>query len=1149
MKQDYPRSPIPANGFQDHQNDLRFGYAPHVFDFFERNRSRIKNHFMNRSLKPLLWTKRAAMLLLMSLAALAANAQNSGLAKQVKPISGTVSDENGEVLPGVNILVKGSTVGTTSDGSGKFTLYVPEDATTLVFSFIGYTTQEVAVDNRTVIDVSLAPDVTSLQEVVVVGYGEQKKETLTGAVATVNNQVFQDRGVVSNPLSALQGQVAGVVVTRGSAAPGQEGWNFQIRGATSVNSTDPLVIVDGIPLASLNALNSINPNDIDNISFLKDASAAIYGARAAGGVVLITTKKAKSGKPTIQYNGSVSQKRMGLSPDFLSADQYGKYLLDAISNASTGGVPDENWIWTKYARAWINRPASGYIDKNTPEYIAGGETIGFTDVKDYTFFDTDPIAMLWGDGKAMSTQHDLSISARNETVGYRLSLGYMNDGSMLKWGENSNKRYNVRFAFDYTFSPRFKMETNISLEKNDLVVPTRQDNINFGSQPGFPVATINGNPYAWGTQPARNWLLELGGENKTFNNRIFTNTKLTFNLAKDLNLIAQGGYNFALTDGQLQYKSITDIYNYTETYQYQANPSQAQSYYDRSTKKDAYYNLNAYLEYKKTLLNDHSVGVTLGGNYERDEFNYFVTRTGYLANNDIPALNLGLGDNTTRSNNEIRSHWAIGSGFGRLNYAFKDKYLFEANARYDGSSKFDADHRWIFYSGVSAGWRISQENFMSNVDFIDELKLRVSRGSVGNQSGIGLYDYIDKMVLTSQGPVLGGYTSRSPAVASSDSLVSLNRTWEKIQNTNIGLDVAVLDNRLTATFDYYWKENKNMLLPEIYPSVVGATAPTANIGHLKVWGWEMSLGWRDRIGNVSYHIGGTLTDNNNKLVSYSGTNAITAGMLNIEGYPINSYFGVKYAGRIQTDEQVTNYGLLVPGSSISNMPSASQIIKGINMFEDINGDGKLTNAGANQHLLGKTDANGNPIEDGDIVYLGRSDPRFIFGINLGAEWKGFDSSALLQGVGQRHIYGRSDWSIPFGTIWQGHANWWVGKTWTPENPDAELPILTTATNKGFGNYGAYNYQLSDWSMQSGAYIRLKNIVIGYTLPQTMTQRAKIEKLRVYFAANDIWEWSNVQDKWDPEQTSNIGAYAGKPYQGYDRYPFYRLLTFGVNVTF
>jgi len=1070
---------------------------------------------------------------------------------QNQTVTGKVVDvETNETVMGASVRVKGTKTGTVTDVDGNFKI-TASNGQFLEISYIGYAALEFPVDVSHPLVIKITQTNSALNEVVVVGYGTERKATLTGAVSTVDAKVFKDRGIVSNPLAALQGEVPGVIITRTSAAPGQEGWDFQIRGATSINSTKPLILIDGIPLVSSDALNSINPNDIDNISFLKDASAAIYGARAAGGVVLITTKRAKAGRPTIEYNGSVSQKRMGLKPSFLTGDQYGKYMLEAISDASVGGVADPNWIWTKYAKAWINRPDSLYIDKNTPAYMAGGETIGFTDVKDYTFFDTNPIDILWGNGRAISDEHDLSLSARTDNMGYRMSLGYMNDGSMLKWGDNSNKRYNARLAFDYTFSPKFKIETNVSLEKNDVIYPTRQGVIDYSSQPGFPVATKYGHAYAWGTQPARNWLLKLGGDNITYNSRVFANTKLQYNIVKDLNLIAQGGYNWSAADGQIENNSISQIYNYSESYQYQANPSQSQSWYQRAFTKDAYFNTNAYLEYKKTLSSDHNFSVVAGSSYERDEYDYFYTTTNYLADNDVPSLGLGLGDNTTHSNGEVRNHWAIASGFGRFNYSYKSKYLFEVNGRYDGTSRFDANHRWLFYSGVSAGWRVTQESFMKNIKFFDELKIRGSYASTGNQGSlygnqnpngqIGFYDYIQNVDLGAGGPVLGPYTSRTVTAGPNGTLVSLNRTWERIKNTNIGVDYAVLRNRLYGSFDYYWKQNNNMLLPQTYSVVLGATAPYANIGKLKVWGWETSVGWRDRIGNVSYHISATLTDNDNKLVSYGGNNIITAGQKTIEGYPIGSYFGLKYDGRVQTDAQAASYALLVPGNNIG-MPGTTQIIKGINMYKDINGDGTLTNAGATQYFLGKKDANGKPIADGDVVYLGRSDPRYVYAVNLGFDWKNIDFSAIFQGVGKRLIYRRSDWSVPFGTIWQGHANWWVGKTWTPQNPNAELPILTTATNNGYGNYNGYDYQISDWSLQNGAYLRLKNIVLGYTLPQTLTRRAKIEKLRVYFSGNDLWEWTKVKDNWDPEQTASVSG-------GAQRYPFYRLLTVGVNVTF
>jgi TonB-linked SusC/RagA family outer membrane protein len=1073
----------------------------------------------------------------------------AAMAQATRTVSGrVVNAATGEPVVGASIRTKGVRGGTTTDTSGAFTWTVPASVSTLVISSVGFQETQAVVESSGIIRVKLvATGAKDLGEVVVVGYGTQKKATLTGAVATVDAKVFKDRGVVSNPLSSLQGQVPGVIVTRSSAAPGQEGWAFQIRGASSVNNVDPLVLVDGVPLSDLSALNSMNPQDIDNMSFLKDASASIYGSRAAAGVVLITTKRAKSGKPSIEYSGSVSQKRMGLRPEFLNGDQYGKYMLQAISNASPGGVADPTWIWTKYANAWINRPDSGYIDKTTPGYV---DNIGFTDVKDYTFFNTNPIDVLWGNGRAVSTQHDISLSARSDKMGYRLSLGYLNDGSMLKWGDNYNSRYTVTLAHDYTFSSKLKISSNISLQKNNVVVPTRQGVIDYSSQPGFPVATKNGHAYAWGTQPARNWLLQLGGDNKTYDTRAFLNTKLEYNIYKDLNFIAQVGYNWSGRDGRIEYNSIPQIYNYAETYQYQGNPTQAQSYYQRFNNQDVYYNTNAYLQYKKIIKQDHNIGVTAGGSYERDEFNSFTTTTTYLANNDVPSLGLGLGDNTTHSNGETQNHWALASGFGRVNYTYKDKYLFEAQGRYDGNSRFVAANRWLFYSGFSAGWRISQEKFMEKVKFVNELKLRGSYGTAGGQGGkdasgnylIGYSDYIPGVNIGNAGPVLGGYSSRSITAAPSSTIVDSSKTWEKLKNKNIGVDFAILNNRLTGSFDYFWKENTNMFIFQQSPAVLGATPPYRNIGDLKVWGWEMSIAWRDRIGKVSYHVGGTLTDNNNKIVRLLGANNITMGQLNIQGYAINSLFGLKYAGRIQTDKQVSDYGALAPNNSISMPTNVSQIIKGINMYQDVNGDGKLTNAGADQHLLGKTDASGKPIGDGDVVYLGRSDPRYVFAVNMGAEYNGFDFSVVFQGVGQRKIYRRSDWSVPFGTIWQGHANWWVGKTWTPENPNAELPILTTANQGGYGNYNGYDYQISNWSLQKGAYIRLKNIAIGYTLPAAIVRNLKIQGLRVYVSGNDLWELTKVQDKWDPEQTSNIAG-------GSQRYPFYRLLTFGANVTF
>lgn len=1058
-------------------------------------------------------------------------------------VSGVVADEKNVPLPGVTVAIKNTTRGTTTDASGKYTIAVPNENAILVFSFVGYERQEVVVGKQASLNIQLKGEARGLDEVVVVGYGSQKRATLTGAIATIDNKVFQDRGVVDNPLSALQGQVPGVIVTRSSAAPGRANWNFAIRGATSTNGTEPLIVIDGVPVSSSSALNSINPNDIENMSFLKDAAAAIYGARAAGGVVLVTTKRAKSGKVTIQYDGSVSQKVIGLQPRLIDVKTFGQGLVDATTN-DWYGVPPVTNLWYKLGLLMVNPPASGYIDLTT----YNGQTVapssnplnpGFGDVKDLTFFNSNWVDVLWG--SATSTQHNLSVSGRSDKAGYRISAGYLRDGSLLQWGNNSNSRYNLRFTHDYQFTDRLKLETNISLEKNDIIQPTLLGNV-LGQyqQPGFPVSSQNGQPYSWGTQYSPNWQAQNGGDNKEYNTRVYTNFRVTYNLAKNLRLIGTAGYNWLSQDSKIQQKVI-HWYNYLGTIQAPDNPTQANSYYQRQLNKDAYYNLNAYLDYQKTFQQSHDVSVTLGTNYERDETNLYWAKTTNIANDNVPSLNLGIGDNTTKTVSESKSHYAIGSYFGRVNYAYNQKYLFEAQARYDGSSKFSATNRWQLFYGFSGGWRLSQESFMQNLTFLNDLKLRASWGSVGNQSGIGLYDYVQLLnVAATSGATSSGFPiiGSSPVVyvGPTANLVSLNRTWERVETSNAGLDFSLLNRRLSGSFDYFIKHNRNMLLGQTYAAVIGATAPAGNIGHLKTWGWEMALQWRDHVGSVNYRIGGSLTDNQNRLLSYGGANIINPGYNTaVEGYPIGSYFGLEYAGRIQNQEQLAATSAMAAGNNIS-MPIASYnadgsvkvpgVRLGDNMFRDLNGDGKLTTPG-------------------DLKYLGRDDPRYSFALNVGADWKGFDFQAVFQGVGQRTIFREGNWRVPFGSIYQGQTNFWVGNTWTPTHTDAYYPVLSAGQNGT--TYNNYNYQISDWSVQNGAYVRLKNLVFGYSLPQAIIKKIRVERLRIYYSGNDLWEISHIKDGWDPEATRNVGRANSDATTS--RYPFYRLHTVGVNLTF
>jgi TonB-linked SusC/RagA family outer membrane protein len=1094
------------------------------------------------------------------------------LFSQNVPITGKITDATtGQPVAGASVRVKGTSGGVATDSSGIFHINAARSAT-LIVSYVGYESRDISAAGN-LSGIQLKQTGGALADVVVVGYGTQKKTTLTGAVSVVTAKTFEDRGPIASPVAALQGQVAGVVVTRSSAAPGRESWNFQIRGATSLNGSDPLIIIDGIPVStplnngggalnsnpgngglgvtmnSANALGSLNPSDIENISVLKDAAASIYGSRAAGGVVLITTKRGKSGKPTLQYEGTVSTKIKGLNYNLASGQQWGQGIVDAITNDYFGN-PDKTYIWYKMGRLMTHAPDSGYLDFNVqysidpatgkPVYVgtpttpaANGANPGFGDVKDITFFNTNWNKILWGGG-AVSTTHNLSLSGRTEKSGYRLSLRYSDDGSLLKWGDNSNKLYNVRLANDWNVTDKLKVETNLSFEENDIVMPTTLTNGNvLGNymQPGFPIATKTGMPYAWGTQYDPNWQAKLGGNTKEGNMRIYTNLGLTYSFSKHLRFVGKVAYDPSVTDVKAQQKVI-HWWNYNGSIQAPDAPTQLSAYYQRQSTTDKYYNLNGYLEYHNTFAADHDLTVVAGSQYERDMVDYYSAKTTDLTNDNVPSLNLSIGDATTKSINEQQSQWALGSYFGRLNYAYKGKYLFEAQARYDGSSRFIAEDRWKMFYGFSAGWRIIDEEFMKSQSTLSDLKLRASWGQVGNQSSIGLYDYINTLGSTVSGgsgssgvPILG--SGPVVYVTPNGTLVSQNRTWETVQNENLGVDFGFLSNRLTGSFDYYIKNNTNMLIGITYPSVIGANAPPSNSGHLRTWGWETVVGWRDQIGKFTYHVGATISENNNKLVTLTGASVINPGYNTaVQGYAIGSIFGLKYAGRIQDQKTADAVNAMGSGNNIglpiktATQPGARM---GDNYYVDVNKDGKLTTPG-------------------DLVYLGRDDPKYVYSFNLGGEFHGFDLSAVFQGVLDRAVYrGNNVVEVPYQNSYQGEGTYWVGNTWTPNNTKAFYPNLSASVNGQ--TYNAYNYQPSSWAgtVQNGAYLRLKNLVLGYTIPQPVITKLKLQRVRVYFSGQDLWEKTGIHDGWDPEATRTIS--------NLERYPFYRYLTFGLNVTF
>lgn len=1016
-------------------------------------------------------------------------------------VTGEVLDATGEPLIGASVMVKGTTDGVATDLDGRFTLNVPMGAT-LVVSYVGYKTQEVNVNSDNLV-ITLADDTAMLDEVVVVGYGTQKKATLTGAVATVGSEQLSNKGTLSSPVQALQGQVPGVIITRNSSAPGDESWGMKLRGAVSKNNSDPLIIIDGVEYESVNDLRLINPSDIESMNFLKDAAASIYGSKAAGGVVIITTKRAKDAKIKIDYNGSVTIKKPGLVSNMMSLDQWANALISARTNDGY----DDNDTWMRYAKLALEHK-NHYIDLDNSGHPFGGTA--FTDVADFPFFDTNWFDIMWGN--AASTTHELAIAGGKEGALFRLSLGYMYDDSNLKWGNNNNNRYNFRLTNQFDLSKTLKLQSIVSYNRQDQVAPTQIGSAlnSQVTQPGFPSSTKDGKPYGWGTWGTPNWKAELGGDNKLKVSAVNISENLTWDIIDGLRAVATLGYNTSQATRDTQSLSI-DFYNYTGNKLINTSPIAADTSYKKSSSRTDFYSVQGYLEWTKTFAERHDVKLMGGWQYNLKQYDYVEAETLEI-NPSLGVIN-GSGKTTNKGNAWEES---IMSYYGRANYSYMDKYLLEGQVRYDGSSKFQPENRWAAFWGASAGWRLGQEKFMEwSRNWLDELKIRASYGNVGNQSGIDRYDGALLYNFNSTSKILLGNGLVS-TLDTNGKLISTGRTWERVHNYNLGVDFGFLNSRLVGSVEVFRKKINNMLIDVDYPGILGDKAPTANLGKFKAWGWEGQLTWRDRIGNVSYHIGGTFTYADNKLLDNGGDEAIRNGVTsNREGYPLNSVFGLRYCGKIQNEDQLEKYIDRYAGTS--QIGNISKLRLGDNMYEDVNGDGKL--------------------DTNDFVYLGSDDPKIQFSMNAGLEWKGFDVQVVFQGAGKRTVWRDDANRIPMRATYLNSPDYFVGRIWSTENPDGFYPSLTNQSD-----INNYNYQCSSWQVQDGSYVRLKNVTVGYTFNEKMLKPLRVvNSIRLYFTGTDLWEHSKINDGWDPEASRNVS--------GVGRYPFLRNYTVGLNVGF
>ena len=1017
-------------------------------------------------------------------------------------VSGQVTDQQNEPLIGVTVLIDGQQAGgTVTDFDGNYTIKAPAKAT-LKFSYIGYADQQVPVGGKNVINVKMKEDAELLQEVVVVGFGTQKKESLTGAVSVVDAKAFESKGSLSSPLEALQGEVPGVIITRSSSAPGEEGWSMKLRGSVSKNSGGPLVIIDGVA----GDMGSINANDIESINFLKDGSAAIYGSRAADGVVIITTKKGKEGKVKINYSGSITVKTVGLQPETMSLTEWADGLMQCLENDN-----NTSNVWYTYGQL-AKQYAGRYIDLSQSANPFG--SAAFTDVADFVFADVDWLGGLFGN--AYNTEHNLSVSGGTNKNSYRISLGYNYDGSNLQYGNNSNKRFNVRFNDTYKFNDKLSLQSSIGYFRKEQVAPTRIAAALTTSlpQPGLPMAALNGKGYAWGSWGSPVAKVEEGGDKTTSVSRIDISETLNYDITDWLTANVNLGYNTAdkMVD---EVQNAVQFYNITGETPTLTDPVQSKSYYQQNSERIDNYSFSAYVNGHKQF-GDHNLSLTLGTQYEFKEYRQFGVRATDILDG-LEVVN-GTGDITLQNVGKYQN--SILSYFGRFNYDYLGRYLVEFNGRYDGSSKFLPENRWDFFWGVSAGWRLTEEPFMKNVKWLNNLKLRASYAEVGNQSGIGNYDGIQLYnVNSNSGPYLGN--GLSSTITTNGTFASKTRSWERIKNYNLAIDFGVKlapGHNINGTVEYFQKRNDNMLVSVTLPATLGDAAPSANKGKFKDYGWEGQITYTGKVGQVEIHAGGTFTFARNELTEYEGTTVKSSGYTsNMVGYGISSLFGLRYAGKIQNEEQLAAYTALYYPNNGIGMPSNLRV--GDNMYCDENGDGKL--------------------DENDYIFLGSSEPEISYSFNFGAAWKGIDVNVVFQGAANRFIYRGNDtnWTVPYRGLYMNNLKSSIGNTWSTENPDAYYAPYTNDSN-----INQYNYQASSLTAQDGRYLRLKNITVGYTFPKNLLNKVGfIEGLRIYYTGTDLWETTKIEDGWDPE--SKIAK------SGTSLYPFTRNHTFGLNVTF
>lgn len=1070
--------------------------------------------------------KRKMLLILLGLLPAIMLLFSSTVMAQTLSISGKVTDKNSQdPVIGASVLIEGTTLGTITDVDGHFTLSNVPSKGTLVVSYIGYATQKLPVNGKTNFNIALAEDTETLDEVVVVGYGVQKKVNLTGSVSAVKGDALERRPV-ADATQSLQGMVPGLLVNNSNTGrPGSSG-TLTLRGQGNLaNDANPYILVDGVEMS----LSDVNPNDIESISVLKDAAAcAIYGARAAYGVILVTTKKGEEGKMRVNYQGTVGWSAPTVLPDMVNSYDFAKYWNDGCANAGSPRLYSDEKL--ALLQQYIQDPSSVdpwfELPKNSnmnPAFENSESGVGNTNYFDLHYKD-------W----AFKQNHNLSLSGGGKLAQYYISGGYYSEDGILRYADMDYSRYNFTANITSQITKWLKLKVNTKFMHSDQDTPFGDGGLSEGfyhSLARFRPTVSPIDPNGHFTELTMIPYLQSGTYTNTQKDRLNITTGLELQPVKNWFIFLD--YTYKLMNVEYEALNVAPLIYGADGVSTSKGVRDElgvspDGKFTRSYGHTRYQTINLYTNYLFTLADKHNFTLMAGYQEEDNDYSYMKNSITGLYSTTNPNVGMGTGDKTVV---DTRNGWATRGFFGRINYDYDGRYLLELNGRYDGSSRFASGHRWGFFPSVSVGWNISREAFMSSLtDVVSNLKLRASYGLLGNQAGAALYTFAATMELNNS---LGNYIfadgrnifTKSPLV------VNPSTTWEKVESKNIGLDFGFFGNALTGSFDVFQRDTKDMLGPGTdFPDFFGAIAPQTNNARMRNRGWELSLNYRGKIGkDIQYSIGGMLSDAVSEVTEYANETNTDPKNKWYKGKKVGEIWGYRADGLIQTQEEADAYNKEYDLSFISGKPWTPGDVK----YRDLDGDKEINNGT-------------NTLDDmGDMTVIGNTTPRYQYTINGSISWKGLSLSMMFQGVAKR------DWdpgtapyfwgSGPYAqvTVFKEHLDYW-----SESNPNAYYPKPYIHTAGGVTPFRNKTMTTSDRYIQSGAYCRLKNVTLSYDLPTAWVNKAGLSKVQVFFSGENLLTFTPLKGMFDPE-----AIFTGNSYQseGGKNYPMNRVLSFGVIV--